>query len=95
MEKELNIIITTTFLSDTTVRGARLLLGCWSQSVRDPPSPELCCHTVVDSFNYILKTTPAACVGEETETQRGGFSAFLSMTVKTKTKVDQFISKVE
>lgn len=60
MEKQLNIITSRAFLSETAARGASLLLGCQRPlGARDPLSTELCCHTVVDLFNYILKMTPA------------------------------------
>lgn len=52
-KKELNITTRRGFLTET----APVLLGCWSAL-----STELCCHTVVHLFNYIMKVTPAECV---------------------------------
>lgn len=74
LEKELNITTRRTFLTDT----APVLLGCSS-----PLSTELCCHTVVHLFNYILKVTPAECaVTDIRHSERAGMF-LLSGTLNT------------
>lgn len=91
LEKELNITTTRAFLSETAARGASLLWGCKSPlGARDPLSTELCCHTVVDLFNYILKMTPAERAvtekpggQEETELKQVlGFNVYCHLSLK-------------